>query len=389
MVGLSVAVIVLLFSVPSSGLLILLQFDGSLRPPSDVGMPTCSLGKLAACACSIRVMDSICNFPPIPLLLGGKGLSAASLLNSGDVEYEGLLLGLESLQMYLTEFAKFAHSNNFTILIQGDCKSVLNQMNGRAIPRKLVRHHQRACAAVCSIKDEMLIVGISCTFEYQHIPRTNNVLCDRVSASIIVQQQRMAINDVWNTVKLLESSDHYVNAGGVEGILARYLQQGKSLIPLSMRPPLYQRLVALAISMQDYSGLLAVAILYEEDICLQRQKMSTADHSFTLYEAYRANAVRYQILALEALNRFREGIRKEHKHRILLKNYPRGTLQMERQAHLPLSNVSATVKCDKVTCNVQYGVDWPARVLQWENEAYESNTWKENCKYLSYQQIVV
>jgi ribonuclease HI len=386
MCWLSVTFFVGFLAVPGFCLLIVLQFDGSLRPPTDVGAPTHTLGQMAACACSLNGVE---NIRELPRLLGGKGLSPSSTMTSAEVEYEGLLFGLKSLRTYLAACANVTNLNNLTILVQGDCKSVMKQMSGRAVPRKLQHQHRVASALVRCIEEEFSMEGSSCTFQFQHIPRTSNVLCDQTSACIVAEQQRKALEDVWSELLLLEGTVKDMAANGVERVLDQWFQLGRSVIPLTIRPRLYQRMAAIAMAMQDFTGLLTLSVRYEEDIRIlqnniasRRQSYCTSEYNAS-YGAGRADAVLYQIMALKALGRSKESLRKYQTNRILLEKNPQNILEMEHQLPSPLINLSGFVKSETSTNSEQNGgVDWPPPVLHWKNEAFESPEWKADCEYI-------
>jgi ribonuclease HI len=374
----SVFSITMICAVPVSCLMIVLQFDGSLRKPTDVGAPTAMLGQMAACACIIRPIDDSSGYPS---LLGGKRLSATSSTTSGEVEYEGLLLGLQSLRTYLAEYVNVTNSKHWTIVVQGDCKNILNQMSGRAAPRKLENFHRLAEANVHSIEERLSLSGSTCTFRFEHITRTSNVLCDRLSALIIAEQQRKALDDVWNVLSTLENTLTYAEARGVEGILDRWFQLGRSIIPLTMRPNLYQRMASIAIAMQDFSGLLTLSLCYEDDVRIlqknkssRRQSNNMAHGDHISYGASVADAVSYQIAALKALGRLKESVRVQQKNRILLQTYPRNITQKELQQY---GFIESERSADQV--------DWSSPVLCWKTEAFASTNWHKNCEYVSLQ----
>jgi ribonuclease HI len=380
-----VVFVVTIGSVPACSLMIRLQFDGSLRKPTDVGAPTAMLGQMAACACSVSLIN---DFSECPSLLGGKLLSLKSSMTSGEVEYEGLLFGLQSLRTYIAEHVTITNSKCWDILVQGDCKNVMNQMSGRAVPRKLENYHQVADAAVHSIEKLLSLTGSTCTFRFEHIPRTSNVVCDRTSARIIVEQQRKALEDVWKELSSLDNPNG-ADTRDVEDLLGRWFRVGRSLIPLTMRPKLYQRMASMALAMQDFTGLLILSQHYVGDIrVLQKSNSSrrhfnmTADYGNLSYGAEIADAVLYQIAALKALGRLKESVRVEQKNRMLLQKYPRNIVDVELRHPASIPSISEFGESRTTTTD---GLDWPSPVLRWKKEAFGSPIWHGSYEYISRQ----
>jgi hypothetical protein len=91
--------------------------------------------------------------------------------NSAQVEYEGLLLGLQVLLPKLLQQCQLSASDSadLVILVQGDCKTVISQMKGHAQSRHLslsasTREHTRPDAH-CQFYFLQTPIGIS-----THIP---------------------------------------------------------------------------------------------------------------------------------------------------------------------------------------------------------------------------
>jgi ribonuclease HI len=389
-----VLTIAYLFSEVSC-VVITLKFDGSLRHPTDGGIPTATLGRMASCACCISCNDKINEYP---LLLGGKGLCATSTMTSGEVEYEGLLFAMKSLRSYLSKYSTTTRATQLTIFVQGDCKNVLNQMSGKAIPRKLEPYYLRARSEVDEVSQSLLNKYCSCTFEFQHIPRTDNQLCDRTSACIITEKQMKALNDVWSEVLFLEKVGSSLEMFSVTRILDQWFQPETSLIPLSKRLKVYSHLTSIATLTRDFSGLLTVAHQYEEDVRVLRvnavktgrRNSDFVKNNTTLYDTLHADAVIYQILAMRALGQQKEAIRKQQKKRVFLERFSSKLSEMEKQfcasPEPPIANdVSKSIRIEETTHDLRNGVDWPAPVLRWLNEALQSQAWKDNQEWISFQ----
>ena len=245
------------------GIVIILQFDGSLRPPRDSGYPTIP-ARMATCSSSINFcMDgsppsseavlsdpnvkSNSALPPLTnerntssskdgtisteysvdrsvhrqgqgsmaQFVGGRNLPVTMGMTSAHAEYEGLLLGLELLldmqspksstyaSTLIIEDRKNAISKlmNYEahLIIQGDCKTVIDQLSGRSLPRKLRESHQAAQERInLLLQREVIIqtkykdhdvnkefaIGIK-DVQFHHIPRQQNVLCDAICGMLM------------------------------------------------------------------------------------------------------------------------------------------------------------------------------------------------------------
>jgi len=135
----SAFVATLFWYILSTSALVTLRFDGSL-------------GKgYASCSCSIETDDKIWLAAKI---LGGGPYS------SGQVEYEGLIMGLSVLNRWEGELFR----------VEGDCKTAIQQMNGRALSRKLRDEYERAIS-----------YGRKHEIEFKHIHREANSFCDQLA----------------------------------------------------------------------------------------------------------------------------------------------------------------------------------------------------------------
>ena len=108
---------------------LILYFDGSLRTPRDVGFSTHRLGRMASCGTALYDDDHklVC--------LGGKSLDIVPDITSANVEYDGFLFGLN---------APCLCSETDQLIVRGDCKAIIDQLNGNAVPRKLLPKHEAA-----------------------------------------------------------------------------------------------------------------------------------------------------------------------------------------------------------------------------------------------------
>ena len=390
---------VLLLSLIScivSGLQIVVQFDGSLRPPHDFGTPTSTLGRMAACACTISRRTSDFG-SPLLLVMGGKGLEATSTSTSGEVEYEGLLFAFKSLRTYLAQQNSTAIESITSITVSGDCKTIIDQMNGKSIPRKLDTYYYKALAEADAVLHETFHhCGPVTNLQFQHVARNNNVICDRISASIIINQQKEAFDEVCSDLLNYEMWDE--KAMTLTDILNKWFQHQKSLIPLSRRPSLYRFIAEAVTREKHYSGLLDVGSRYENDVkILERNWLKTKQtsddtdtRSAPMFSNLKAEAISYQMLSLYALGRKKEAERLKTKNHFLLNRC--SSIVLEKVGNIPKNETILSLKrvmADTNRIHSRNRMDWPFHAEQWYDELIHSETtWKERRELLIVRQFL-
>ena len=216
--------------------LVLLQFDGSLRPPRDF-YNFCSLDgsqKLASCSATISLQSSDGLGEERMIAIGGKYISNEPFITSADTEYEGLILGLDWLIYALSSertdilnewcnVGEGEHLSADTLIIRGDCKAVIDQINSRSFPRKMQTKYNLAMDKIESIKqlyaeryyhrtmqenlgttnhNDMLSVHL------EHVQREYNTFCDAICKLIINKKQADLVASVQALIKLGEEDIH-------------------------------------------------------------------------------------------------------------------------------------------------------------------------------------
>ncbi|KAL7466740.1 hypothetical protein ACHAXS_007025 [Conticribra weissflogii] len=216
---------------------LILHFDGSFRPPPDP-VP----GYISICdAKSDDVMFSSCGaaiflgsdslffgrstpneYKENLIALGGKNLPLVQGTTSTDVEYDGLLFGLDWVIRVLS------HENimrddillHSTIIVRGDCKTVIDQLNSRSAARKM---ESKYCMAVSRIKEIENLYNLhrshsaqstmpqEVRFHFDHIQRENNSLCDAICKLVVNQKQRCVVASIIDSIKTGESNASRAN----------------------------------------------------------------------------------------------------------------------------------------------------------------------------------
>lgn len=268
------------------GTLLVVHFDGSLRKPSDPGFSVTDLASMSSCAVGIQQSDDG-HKPSSLCAMGGKLVQVTS---SAEAEYEGLLMGLEMLSSPRSPWWHPSKSTPSTVLIMGDCKTVIQQMNGRSRPRKL-QHYVDRCQALL----ETLPVHV----EFRHVPRDQNVLADSLCQIIFQENVRKAMVDFTAALEDWQ--------GGSEvgtGILKRFLSFPSSLVPYSRRPRLYQQIAQKAVKLQAWHVLQDLGQRLDRDNSLVWTKSDSSEAH--VIQELTIQALVYKQLALEGLGRVNE-----------------------------------------------------------------------------------
>jgi len=214
------------FSIISIAMIIL-QFDGSLRPPRDPqpGFTYSSkvIGsgildgseKLASCSASIISSSNGDDYNLIALC--GKYIPNHSM-TSADTEYDGLLLGLDWLVNELSSNQSNIYQQlmDTMLIIRGDCKAVIDQINDKSIPRKMESKYNLAMEKIESIKDlystyyqRSTEVSVSNADDVlsvclEHVPREYNTLCDTICKIVINKKQSEIVASILDLIELGE-----------------------------------------------------------------------------------------------------------------------------------------------------------------------------------------
>ena len=268
-------------------LLLILQFDGSLRPPRDAGFPTQKLGRLASCSAVLlsderRVMS-----------LGGQLFPLVAGVTSAHAEFEGLLMGLEFLcQQHV--------NNDNSLLVEGDCRAVIDMMNRDALPRKLDAKFASAMHYVSKLD----FVDI----QFKHIMRGCNQLSDSICQEVVnfaVEQNMQELTCA------LES-----NAISVSDALEQYFG-ANCIIPFSQRLPVYDVMLNHARKCGDGYGMCQLGQQIETDATLWPHTIEQIPCKHSLL----CLAIRIQLEGYGLLGKPKEANKLRHRHRFVYAKY--------------------------------------------------------------------
>jgi len=242
------------FVAVATSLVIVLQFDGSLCPPRDPISGFTYLheilhgdstrkpllegsGKLASCSATIS-LSSLCDGvrEEIPIAIGGRYLSIIPRMTSATTEYEGMLLGLEWLEQSFSSVYMLNQSGDAIhminrenkvedskLIIRGDCKSVIDQLNSRSVPRRMEPHYNLAISRIECIRDLYAAYHQRTTSKhlqtpdasvspvlkvcFEHVPREKNYFCDALCKLIINRKQLDFVESIQDLILLGENDE--------------------------------------------------------------------------------------------------------------------------------------------------------------------------------------
>jgi ribonuclease HI len=330
------------WKILSCTLVVVFQFDGSLRPPRDPGFPTIPsrMGTCASCI-STNSNPQTKEAGTVPLAVGGRFLPIPVDMTSAHAEYEGLLLGLEWLCEQLPSHRlvepKRSATESSVLLIQGDCKTVIDQLSGKSLSRKLQGLYQQAKDLLDPLEEEFFD-----RIEFEHIPRSENSVCDNVCANLITAVASSEWKSCWNELETLLNVAHpsaakqlvVLESSGTKtkrkqnkkntplsDILTRYLGPNtRSRIKYSIRPALYNKFASIAKEIGDFETLIQVGELLAATSQLCSAPSNNTNKSNNNKYFLMARGVGHQMDGWRGLGMEKKALALQRKHRVLLQN---------------------------------------------------------------------
>ena len=345
---------------------IIIQFDGSFRPPKDPGFVTLS-HRLAVCAACIGIQFSHVD-KSIPVALGGKILPILPDIMSSSqyAEYEGLLLGLKKFsEMNMTTLLLFFEDDGdddgdssslqkLEILIQGDCKTVIDQLSGKSTPRKLESLHQQARSLIDQIifnceREGTIITNVV----YQHYARNENYVCDNICNNMINAITSKSWKDCINQLIDERSNE---SSGFVQDLLSTYLNPSTSKIKYSLRPPLYEKLADISLEIGDYHSLVEIGERLWEEVATYHPRQQ-------LISSIQRYCIELQIKGWKGLGKEKKVTYLERRYRFLLSSStpPRpSAMNLDSLYHLGIAKEEWDIRISKT---------WMDPLSRWFTEA--------------------
>lgn len=286
-------------------MIVVIRFDGSLRVPSMDGV-----SRMATAAATIDYTDYDGKSTTNPrsssiLLVGGKHLDTDIYKTSGEAEFGGLILGLEGILAHQEHYAHLVGTDG-VIKVQGDCKTAIQQMQGRSRSRKLGHFREEAC---------QLLQRIPFHLEFEHIPREQNGLCDGICSKLFIATQEMAVASVNDS--LLELLQPNGKERPLREIFDRYLLP-PTILPGRARFKAYSIFGRVAWLQSDYTLLYEIGRQMEElsDV-LAKYAPRDIKSNDAIMVRYKLEGIQYEIRSLRANGKELEAAKVERRERTL------------------------------------------------------------------------
>lgn len=361
-----------------------IHFDGSLRYPSDKGFPTRIQNPRAACSASIRLSHPREDTSVDTTFLGGKILKNCSMsTTSGEAEYDGLILALEGLNCLARQSdceMWLGNCNQSMLMVDmvnifGDCKTIIHQMSGRSRSRKMISQYNRATELLTEIQTIMPLSQV----HFHHIPRTENLLCDRLSTRIIFDQEHQDFRSSINSLQGLLADDKVTSSDALWNYVRSNLGRSSNLVPFSKRPHVYHLLANQFLLINDWHSLVAIGEWWEKELNDVWSKVCDPHDSMVYPKFEIANryfllltySVRWQLIGLQGLGQRKRLAQLQGKYHHLLRRYGKDTSEGSVD---PSHELVSTLTDDDI-CHHARGEKWPPDVETWIQQKNISATW--------------
>jgi hypothetical protein len=220
-------------------------------------------------------------------------------ITSADVEYEGLLFGLEWLDRQW-------YGDDRLLIVRGDCKAIIDQLNGQSVPRKLLSKHEIASNLLGRIGEQTRTA-------YEHVLRKENLLCDSICAEVMNIVERQQVSMFRNEMADLHEAARNASQTTLIDLMRRYVSPEKSLVRFSRRPELYKEAVSVAEHIGDAMALDHIG----KQLVLEAKLWPAKEDT----EQMTVNGISLQVIGLQRMERYKEAKRLLGKHRHLLDRF--------------------------------------------------------------------
>jgi ribonuclease HI len=262
----------------------LVYFDGSLHHSTfserNKNIPSIAIGSAVIYTCHD-------NSPQDADVLMGFGTQQFPIypdITSADVEYDGFILALGQLHQCLLLYRaanslEIPSSWDGDIIIRGDCKTIIDQMNGHSTPRKQRLKYNKASEIIQHIfhlidDDYMKPLHQSVHFIYEHVTRDKNEFCDLLCKQALYTLQRNHLDQIVESIhatsqdsssfsianhpiivkagtSLKTTSKKNIHPTPFSILLERIVNFDNVHLPISWRPSLYLTIALSAIPSKD------------------------------------------------------------------------------------------------------------------------------------------
>ena len=274
---------------------ILIQFDGSYIRPAP------GSGRKGAASCGAAIFRN----DGTPVVIGGRHiLDVGPDFTSADAEYEGLRFALRRAQREAVR--------GESLTVRGDCATVVNQMRGAAVPRRMRRHCDAAQGELDLLRPAVV--------RFERVTRADNALCDSLCRAVVAAARTDAIGPVVGAIADGAVADREVGAGGAGetsfgGAMRLFSDRKFDVVPPHLRIGLYRSLGKAAHGVGDGDGeallfsgraLLDEAGCHESVAKLRKRSKERDGHNAPPHkyskELLKYLAIRYEILGRRHLD---------------------------------------------------------------------------------------
>jgi predicted CoA-binding protein len=230
--------------------LVVIQFDGSFRKPSDPGYSTEGLPAIGSAAACLFYLPDVpfdeTNTLRVNYTNSIEPLAMVQMIapssQSAEIEYEGAINAIAILHA-VTGAISVVHSEarRYPVAVQGDCKTVIEQMQGKARARKLSSLYEKA---------KKLLDVLPFDVRFTHIPRSHNFLPDLACQRVREKHQVFVFTGAWASFYNVSNDVITGNRKNVNTELTRIMNAhvGSEItaIPYSSRLDFYRSIAVLA-----------------------------------------------------------------------------------------------------------------------------------------------
>eukprot|EP00549_Striatella_unipunctata_P011456 CAMPEP_0118678018 /NCGR_PEP_ID=MMETSP0800-20121206/2967_1 /TAXON_ID=210618 ORGANISM="Striatella unipunctata, Strain CCMP2910" /NCGR_SAMPLE_ID=MMETSP0800 /ASSEMBLY_ACC=CAM_ASM_000638 /LENGTH=413 /DNA_ID=CAMNT_0006573791 /DNA_START=48 /DNA_END=1289 /DNA_ORIENTATION=+ len=329
-----------LLSLLSLSFGLVIQFDGSLR---KIG------GKRNVASCGAAILQGESNSI---IAMGGKKVTLHPGTSVADVEYEGLLIGMEYL-LHQTETNPEFFDGEKEIVIRGDCRPIFDQLKGTSTARKAKFRYEKARAYWTLLEERCQ--GMKLVAE--HVPRAKNRMTNCVCRGVFHILNRDAILHAQAAIRDAEAKamPALVATAGTTNTKAYKRHKNRppeleespfgsaiefitdGIIHDNHRLSLLRDATNAATRAQDPIALYHIGLVIQKS---SKNKYSTLISSN--HESFEAAAITMQVQALHDMGLPNAANRLEHKRRFLLNQHSHESLF----PHVPLRPALRTNDAD-------------------------------------------
>lgn len=338
---------------------LVVRFDGSFRALVTSDGTTRRMATAAAtisCTSSTATKDV--------LWIGGRHLDVSECRTSGEAEFAGLILGLEGLLLaHKEQLAPFQTGDDSKVVyVQGDCKTAIQQMQGRSRSRKLAFLRDQA---------HVLVEKIPWTLQFEHIPREQNYLCDRICVGLLLSKQNHAIECVSDSLlDIIHAVDYSVNGKSLRQVYNDFwMASTTGLLPVWGLLEAYSLFITVAWLVKDYNLSKEASFELKRFVSgLKPQSVSTGEGDYTRPTRaeildFQVQAIAFEIASLQKLGQDKEAVKLERREKIFFSR------------HGARNVLDSLAGSNDLSCNIHAIEQLAGRIQEWKSASLKPAEW--------------